>query len=202
MTATLLAVSLAAVVVGTLAWRLPTRRLRTLAVAAMLVLLAILGLTEMAAGTGEWGPGAATALLALLAALAVAGGGPLAVLVLDVADGHPGGRDRDPAAVPPGAVRESQGGPDPDGDEVLRGGAWIGSLERIGIFATLAAGWPEGVAVVLAVKGVGRYQEIGATPGAAERFIIGTFVSVLWALACAAVWWFAVGWAGGLAPAG
>jgi hypothetical protein len=42
---------------------------------------------------------------------------------------------------------------------------------------------------VLAVKGVGRYHELGAA-GAAERFIIGTFASVLWASACAGVWWY------------
>jgi hypothetical protein len=72
---------------------------------------------------------------------------------------------------------------------VLRGGAWIGALERLGIFATLAAGWPEGVAVVLAVKGVGRDHEVSGSTDAAERFIIGTFASVLWACACAGVWW-------------
>ena len=75
---------------------------------------------------------------------------------------------------------------------VLRGGAWIGVLERVAIFATLVAGWPEGLAIVLAVKGVGRYPELGpaadgGSTGAAERFIIGTFTSVLWACGCAAV---------------
>ena len=70
--------------------------------------------------------------------------------------------------------------------EVLRGGAWIGALERAAVFATLVAGWPEGLAVVLALKGLGRYPELRTeTPGAAERFIIGTFTSVLWAVACA-----------------
>ena len=73
--------------------------------------------------------------------------------------------------------------------EILRGGAWIGSLERAAIYATLVAGWPEGVAVVLGLKGLGRYQELRGDPvtGTAERFIIGTFSSVLWAVACAAV---------------
>ena len=60
------------------------------------------------------------------------------------------------------------------------------------IFASLVAGWPEGLAVVLAVKGLGRYPELraaedGVRTGAAERFIIGTFASVLWACACAGV---------------
>ncbi len=71
--------------------------------------------------------------------------------------------------------------------EVLRGGAWIGALERLAVFATLIAGWGPGLAVVLAVKGLGRYPELRnqEDTGAAERFIIGTFASVLWAAACA-----------------
>lgn len=68
----------------------------------------------------------------------------------------------------------------------LRGGATIGVLERIAICATLLAGLPEGVAVVLAVKGLGRYPELRA-PGTSERFIVGTFTSVLWAVACAGI---------------
>jgi hypothetical protein len=71
--------------------------------------------------------------------------------------------------------------------DVLRGGAWIGALERAAIFASLATGQPGGVAVVLALKGLGRYPELRnqEVTGAAERFIIGTFTSVLWAAACA-----------------
>ena len=67
----------------------------------------------------------------------------------------------------------------------LRGGAWIGMLERLAIFATLLAHYPEGIAIALAVKGLARYPELKAPEtGVAERFIIGTFVSVL--LACGA----------------
>ena len=58
------------------------------------------------------------------------------------------------------------------------------------VFAGLAAGFPEGVAVVLALKGVGRFPDLrhdqGRT-GTTERFIIGTFTSVLWAAACAGI---------------
>jgi hypothetical protein len=144
------------------------------AMSAMLALAA--GLVLVAGSPAAWGSTGARTLLVLLGALAVASGGPLAVAVLSVAD-------RTDAAGP------REGEEPPEDGEVLRGGAWIGSLERLGVFATLAAGWPEGVAVVLAVKGVGRYQELGAS-GAAERFIIGTFASVLWAAACAGVWWF------------
>ena len=68
-----------------------------------------------------------------------------------------------------------------------RGGAWIGVLERLAVFAALVARWPEGIAIVLAVKGLGRYPELrsGTNPSLAERFIIGTLVSVLWAGLCA-----------------
>ncbi|MGA8246650.1 MAG: hypothetical protein WB797_07070 [Nocardioides sp.] len=71
--------------------------------------------------------------------------------------------------------------------EALRGGAWIGALERLAVFVTLVAGWGPGLAIVLAVKGLGRYPELRSQEdtGVAERFIIGTFTSVLWAAACA-----------------
>lgn len=79
--------------------------------------------------------------------------------------------------------------PAPSGG-VLRGGAWIGMLERLAITGTILAGFPEGIAVVLAVKGLGRYPELReAHPDkrspAAERFIIGTLASYLWACMCA-----------------
>jgi len=72
---------------------------------------------------------------------------------------------------------------------VLRGGAWIGALERLGVYVALVAGWAPGLAIVLAVKGLGRYPELRnqEDTGVAERFIIGTFTSVLWAVACAGV---------------
>jgi hypothetical protein len=75
---------------------------------------------------------------------------------------------------------------------VLRGGAWIGYLERGAVAATLLASFPEGLALVLAVKGVGRYPELrdagsGGRAGAdaPEEFIIGTLASLLWASAAA-----------------
>jgi len=75
---------------------------------------------------------------------------------------------------------------------VLRGGAWIGYLERGAVAATQLASFPEGLALVLAVKGVGRYPELrnagsGGRAGAdaPEEFIIGTLASLLWAAAAA-----------------
>lgn len=73
--------------------------------------------------------------------------------------------------------------------QVLRGGTWIGMLERFVVFVTLAAGYPAGIAYVLAIKGLGRYPELvnQKRAGAAERFIIGTMISVIWAGICAYV---------------
>jgi hypothetical protein len=74
----------------------------------------------------------------------------------------------------------------PQDPSILRGGAWIGVLERAAIAATLLVGSAEGLVVVLAVKGLGRYAELRA-PAAAERFILGTLASALWAAACVGV---------------
>jgi hypothetical protein len=135
-----------------------------------LVLVAALGLAAVlawAAGPPSEGIIQASTLLAMLAA--VAGGGPVATAVL---------RSADPTSA------STAGGPgDP---EVLRGGAWIGVLERVAVAGTLLAGWPEGLAVLLAVKGLGRFAELKA-PAAAERFILGTLASALWAIACVGV---------------
>lgn len=107
---------------------------------------------------------------------------------------HPPTPTRQPAAddqepsTPTETLRTESGGA-----EILRGGVWIGYLERAAISATLLAGWPEGMALVLAVKGVGRYPELrgpmSSETNAPEAFIIGTLVSVLWAAAAAGTAW-------------
>jgi len=71
---------------------------------------------------------------------------------------------------------------------VLRGGTWIGILERVLITGGILVGMPEVIAVVIAVKGLGRYPELRETDdelrgGVAERFIIGTLTSFLVAAA-------------------
>lgn len=111
----------------------------------------------------------ATLVVALAGLIAVAGGGPLTTWVFGFVDRGESAADS----------MEHAG-------TVLRGGAWIGALERLAVFAGLAAGFPEGVAVVLALKGVGRFPELrSGSGGTTERFIIGTFASVLWAAAAA-----------------
>ncbi|MCC9206144.1 hypothetical protein [Arthrobacter sp. zg-Y769] len=75
--------------------------------------------------------------------------------------------------------------PPPGPDVVLRGGLAIGVLERLAVAAAVLADEPVAIAYVVAVKGLGRYAELKETPAAAERFIIGTLASMLWAVAVA-----------------
>ena len=124
-----------------------------------------------------FGVGASSALVVVIAVL---GGGPVSTAIL---------RGAERSGVP-GVSRPTEtidpGDPLPPDREVLAGGLWIGALERAAIAACLLVGMAEGIALVLGLKGVGRYPELRET-GAAERFIIGTFSSVLWASACAGV---------------
>ena len=151
-----------------LAWvprlRAPASVVATLGVAA--ALLVVLALPPGPDALRPWG----SLLAGLLAAL---GGGPFTAQLLAWADRLTARRvgAPDDAAASDASVR-------PEGR--LQGGAWIGVLERLGIAAGLLAGWPEAIAIVLAVKGLGRYPDL-KEGAAAERFIIGTFTSVLWA---------------------
>jgi len=162
-----------ALVCGLAAWALGARRIWA---PAALVLLAAAAAVAAAPDRVVVDGRAATALLvALGGAVAVTGGGPLSALVFELVDRR---------ELPAESLDRA--------GHVLRGGTWIGALERAAIYATLVAGWPEGLAVVLALKGLGRYPELRAAEddvrtGAAERFIIGTFTSVLWACAAAGV---------------
>ncbi len=152
--------------------------------------LAALGLLAVVGGTvtGDASPLARSILVALFV-VAVLGGSSVTAAMLWLVD-------RDNSDV--SAVASA--------GEVLRGGAWIGRFERVAVFVVVVAGWPNGLAIVLALKGLGRYSGLRAPPGSptpadrstgsepdapepapavAERFLIGTFTSVLWAAACA-----------------
>ncbi len=122
-------------------------------------------------------------------ALSVVGGGPAAQLVLALASrgsvtaGAHGGiviDQRATAENPYGGTRE-----------VLRGGTFIGYLERFATAGSIMAGFPEAIAVVIAIKGVGRFTELEASE-ARERFILGTLVSLIWACVCAGIFRLAV----------
>ncbi|AXA97562.1 hypothetical protein [Microbacterium sp. PM5] len=154
--------------------------------AAAIVLLALVALSILPARL----PVLASAVLAVLGtALAIVGGNPFTRWVLTIADG---GRT---AEGPRGGILvEMMSGRDSAAvreEEILRGGTTIGYLERACAALGILAGFPGAVAIVVALKGVGRFTEL-ATPAARERFIVGTMASLLWACAVAGVVWLAV----------
>lgn len=137
-------------------------------------------------------PGPAPLALSVLTAaasltIAVFGGSPAAGTALDLAMG---------TSVAPGlhggiivtarADRDDLTTIAPEKREVLRGGRTIGILERLATAGAIVAGYPEAIAVVVAIKGVGRFTELDAAE-ARERFIIGTFASLIWAVAAGLV---------------
>jgi hypothetical protein len=84
------------------------------------------------------------------------------------------------------AAKEAAGSP-AHTTRILRGGAIIGVLERLAVCLAILTGQPVAIAYVVAIKGLGRFAELKETPVAAERFIIGTLASMLWAAGVAAL---------------
>lgn len=123
------------------------------------------------------------AVMALLAiALAAVGGSPFTTSILSLAMRAPAGENG--GIVVTAAPKDATVQQTARTTEVLRGGTTIGVLERIAAVGTIIAGFPEGIAIIVALKGVGRFTEL-ATSEAKERFIIGSLASLLWACACA-----------------
>ena len=135
------------------------------------------------AAVGGWasvpGLGFRIAAVVLLLAIGVVGGSPLVLVVLELAGS---------GAVPlgeHGGILVSEAGTRKKDREILRGGMTIGYLERLAIIGAALAGQYAAVAIVIAVKGLGRFSEL-ENAAARERFIIGTLVSIIWAAACVA----------------
>lgn len=134
---------------------------------------------------GSTAPPVHAVLVTVLAfALAVLGGGPVVLLALDLATADSRSGSHGGIMVTASQRTLTEGLPTAIGQpiEVLRGGTTIGILERIVTAGALLSGLPEGVAVVVAVKGVGRFSEL-ASAEARERFIIGTLASLAWSAA-------------------
>jgi hypothetical protein len=85
------------------------------------------------------------------------------------------------AAPAEGSAAPAAGAASVSSVRILRGGAIIGVLERLAVCLAILAGEPVAIAYVVAIKGLGRFAELKETPVAAERFIIGTLTSLLWA---------------------
>lgn len=114
-------------------------------------------------------------LVVVLALVVAAGGGWLVVMgVLRLASSS-----------------QDAGAPEGDGPNgsraraTLRGGTWIGILERLAVVLCILVDEPAGLAVIVAVKGLGRFPELRENPGASERFVIGTLASLVWSAAIA-----------------
>lgn len=99
---------------------------------------------------------------------------------------------QEPGGAAAGAGRDEASGADeagptgtmhPQAVAVLRGGGWLGVLERLAITGSLLAGYPYGIAIVVAIKGLGRYAELRDQPVASERFVVGTLASLIWSVA-------------------
>lgn len=116
-----------------------------------------------------------TALIVLAAfALSAGAGAPLTAGILRLA----GRRRRRPEQTP-----TLQPVAEPAPEEILRGGLWIGILERLAVTGCILVAYPAGIAVVVAIKGLGRFSTLRDEPttGVSERFLVGTLTSYLWA---------------------
>ncbi|RQP08947.1 MAG: hypothetical protein EAS51_13245 [Microbacteriaceae bacterium] len=123
-------------------------------------------------------PAFAVVLAFGIAALGILAGSPLTTVVLDLASrGAPVRRGAHGGIL----IRRERTGEE---QEVLRGGTTIGLLERTAIVGAIAVGHPEVIAALIAIKGLGRFNELDSS-AARERFIIGTLASMVWAGACA-----------------
>lgn len=155
----------ATAVVAAIAWRRPHR---VLVVAAVALLALSLVASSLLPGAAPALVTAATTLAALVAA--VAGGSPVVRALLDrtTFDEQEGAH---------GGILVGE-------RELLRGGEVIGLLERLAVAGAIIAGVPEALAVVIAIKGVGRFTEL-ENGAVRERFIVGTLGSWIWAAAAA-----------------
>jgi len=129
----------------------------------------VLGVLAVARPGAPW---FSITLGAAMLLLGTIGGSPLVAFVLSTAIEEYRTEERKPKA--------KRRGP-----EVLRGGATIGHLERLATMGAVLLGQPAAIAVVVAIKGLGRFSELDSS-AVRERFIIGTLVSLGWAGACTA----------------
>lgn len=121
--------------------------------------------------------------------VAVLGGNPVSRRVLDMAAGS--------------RVRETEDGgimllPEEGADAtaapprtLMRGGTVIGYLERLAAVLAIVVGYPEAIAVLVALKGIGRFSELSESE-TRERFIIGSLASLIWACVIGALLRFAM----------
>ncbi len=148
------------------------------------------------------GPGVTFAIVIGSLVLSIVGGSYVTRGVLALAARNTARESLPPAPAPDASAEEGPDGPEPapvpdvgptspQAVAALRGGTWIGILERLAITGLILVGYPGGIAILVAIKGLGRYPELREKPEASERFVIGTLASMVWAtgLGVLAVWW-------------
>ncbi|ADG78704.1 Integral membrane protein OS=Tsukamurella paurometabola (strain ATCC 8368 / DSM / CCUG 35730/ CIP 100753 / JCM 10117 / KCTC 9821 / NBRC 16120 / NCIMB 702349/ NCTC 13040) OX=521096 GN=Tpau_2092 PE=4 SV=1 [Tsukamurella paurometabola] len=186
MTAAVIVVLLIAAAAGVVAARAGTDGKAGLIRATVpLLLLAAAAILALAAPATTGFGLAAVRVAAVIAAMA--GGSVLVTATFALAGAN--GRADESVPVSAAAPETDESPAAENGETVeepLRGGLAIGILERAAIAVCILANFAAGLAVIVAAKGLARYPEL-RNPGAAEQFIIGTFVSVLWAAGCAGV---------------
>jgi len=177
-TASIVAVMCAVLVISLFNLRRPSTA--PMAVAGVLIAVALVVVAT--APPADLPALAGIPLTAVGIATATIGGNPFTRRALDIATGA---RVRETADG--GILIVSAHDADPEQTRALmRGGTVIGYLERLAAAVAIVVGFPEAVAAVIAVKGIGRFPEL-AESEARERFIIGTIASLLWAGAIGAI---------------
>lgn len=127
---------------------------------------------------------AKAAIVAALGVLITLAGDPIVRGVFHLVGGTP---TSTPDVMAPEESRIERAG------QTLRAGRAIGWLERLATYACILAAFPTGIAAIVAVKGLARYPDLKSSDGTAERFIIGTFTSLLVAAAGAGLTHWLVG---------
>ena len=173
------------VIAAALAICITAIRFRKPSLALLAALPVIAGLVGLAFRTEIPAPNSGVAVVGgiLLALLGIVGGSPITIAVLGFSNRGAGSTTT--VEGDHGGIVVNEGtAPETRRSEVLRGGTIIGYLERLALIAAIVLGHLEIVAVLIAVKGLGRFSELDS-PEIRERFIIGTLVSLVWAGACA-----------------
>lgn len=173
------------VIAAALAICITAIRFRKPSLALLAALPVIAGLVGLAFRTEIPAPNNGVAVVGgiLLALLGIVGGSPITIAVLGFSNRGAGSTTT--VEGDHGGIVVNEGtAPETRRSEVLRGGTIIGYLERLALIAAIVLGHLEIVAVLVAVKGLGRFSELDS-PEIRERFIIGTLVSLVWAGACA-----------------
>lgn len=154
---------------------MPERQRRPIVAQSVLACLGLVLVAVVAAIGLAWTADAAWLRVVLVAAIVLVGtahGSSVVAVAFRIADpprprtidlpGGPPSRRGDDLQPPPGT---------------MRGGAMIGVLERAATIVALASGQPGAIAVVVAVKAIGRFGELDG-PVMRERFLVGSLASI------------------------